>query len=139
MKRITALLFIMGFLWVGSAWAATTVENGAGCLIVTIGAADFVWSTATVTTGFGAGVKVSDLYPNGIALTSIDFQGSAAAAKGVWRNRSVAGQKMGPPFYTIDGGPQTKYFTGKWMRKPCITYTDQTTDGAIWYFNFDPQ
>ena len=138
MKRLLAAICLV-MLVAGGAFAAIAVEHAPGMLIITLdGTNGFTWATSTVTLGKKVGAKVSDIYPEGIALTSVDFQGPAAAAKGVWRDGTATGPKMGPPFNTIDGGPQTKYFTGYWMRKPCLVHADQTTDtSAVWYFYFD--
>ena len=140
MKKIGILLFIMGLLWAVPSWATLGVELGDGILHVTMdGTNSFDWNAATVTAGRGLGQKIATIYPNGIALTSIDWWPSASGAIGIWRNKTTSGMKMGPKFNSIDGGPQTKYMTGMWLRKPSIVHGDQTTDtNTEWFFNFDP-
>ena len=139
MKKILGVLTILGLLWAAPAWATVTVENGNGVLIVTLdGSNGFTWSTATITSGLGLGQKVSTYYPNGLQLSAISFYPSAAGAIGQWRDKTATGNLMAPKFYSVDGGPQVMYFTGKTLRKPCLVHADQTTDTSTsWYFIFD--
>jgi len=139
MRKMVLFLIIMLLAWAVPSWATIGVANGNGVLIVTMdGSNDFAWSTATITSGMGSGQKVSTYYPYGIQVNAISFYPSAAGAIGQWRDKTVSGNIMAPKFYSVDGGPQVFYFTGKTLRKPSIAHADQTTDtSTVWYFIFD--
>lgn len=137
MKRFV-LIAVMLVLMALPSWAANTVEMGEGFIHVTLdGATDFVWTTDTVTTGLNVGKYLKNLFPQGLLLTAVGYNGAAAGAKGVIRDKTTTGTIIPQKFNTIDGGPQVHYFTGRIYYKPCLVNADQTTPTATeWWFEY---
>lgn len=136
-KILAAILMVMCLA--GGAFAANAVENGEGVITVTLdGSTDFNWATATVTTGIGYGMKVADLYPQGLALSAISVYSGTLNTLIVVRNKKLTGPIIRPKLKVVSGDSLVKYFTGKRLYKPCIEHDDQTTEtNAEVSFEFD--
>jgi hypothetical protein len=102
------------------------------------GTNDFVWATATITTGRGVGMKVADAFPEGLALTSIIYSPPSAGAVGLARDALVTGEVIPPRFRGVSGDTLSVFKTGDDFYKPCLEHDDQTTDtNAEWWFEFN--
>ncbi len=118
---------------------ANVVERGEGTLRVVLdGAADFAWATSTITLGIGVGLKVSDVFPSGLALTAITVVSATASTVIIIRNKLTTGPIIPPKFRVITTDTLIKYFTGSRFYKPCILNSEQTTPtSAEICFEFD--
>ena len=117
MRKLLLALAILATL-TGPVWATAWTENKTTVGIVTAVPAD-------TSTAYNMGTS----FPNGVYLTSIQFVPSQAADVLVVRNGSATGPIIAK-FYSVDGGPQVKYFGGKRVFRPYILNTDNTIGGT---------
>ncbi len=141
MKKLAVIMATLGLLWAGTAWAANTVQMGNGFIYIKLDASsNFAWTTATFTTGRNSGIKVSTVFPEGLALTAIKFAASAAAGVLSLRTESTTGPVI-TQMTSVDGGTLKEYYDGKVLYKPNIVSSEQTTptNAIIWLeFNNKP-
>jgi hypothetical protein len=115
---------------------ANTVQQGTDFIYIKLdGSSDFDYSTATFTAGKNAGQKVSAIFPEGLALTSIINSPPAAAAVTVVRDGSLTGAIMPPRFRAITGDTMWAPYDGTVFYKPYMEHDDQTTDtnNEVWF------
>lgn len=138
MKRIY-LAMLAGLLLVGPVFAANTITEAPGMIVmVTDGATDLVWTTATFAT---TGELISSKYPDGLALTAIKFKGSAANDRLIVRNMTITGTVITD---MITADVETKIDpinTGKFY-KPAIDISEcvhGTDANCLYIFEFSNQ
>jgi hypothetical protein len=137
MKRIGIVFaLIIIFIWAVPSFAANVVQQGKDFIYVKLdGTNDFDWSTATFTTGKNAGLAVSTVFPEGLALSAVINSPPSAGAVLVIREGSLTGAIMPPRFRAIAGDSMVFYYDTSVFYKPCIEHDDQTTDtnNEVWF------
>lgn len=116
MKKFLLILILA--MLTGPVLAAAWTENK-----TTVGILSLV--PADATTSYDSSTN----FANGMYISSIGFMPSQAGDKLVVRNGSATGAKIAN-FYSVDGGPQIKYFSGERVYRPYILYTDNTIGGT---------
>jgi len=99
-----------------------TLDNGFITLVLD---SNFVWSTDKVTAGRLIGMKLDDIFPEGLQLNAIKFYASAANDVLVVRNGSATGPIISK-LKSVTGDTLKEWIDSKCLYKPYITYANCT-------------
>jgi hypothetical protein len=86
---------------------------------------DVSWATSTVTAGRLIGMKLDDIFPDGLQLNAIKFYASAANDVLVVRNGSATGAVISK-LKSVTGDTLKEWIDSKCLYKPYITYANCT-------------